>query len=262
MHRSNVGLIIGGVTVLGVAGAVGYAKYDAGFRKTIEENIPYSNKALDVVIGTKEPIAPPPSPVKVPVARKSDQESLLKKKLEREKQDIKNKSQDTRPTSTEPKESSTTLTSIPKPELPSMVGSVTSPLVKSNLLPDDRIKGSKDSTTETQASGDEGGLNQGSSLSPKTPRDGKSKSLGERVRKDPQEELREQLKLQLSAYSDYLKEQLQLQESELKRMHSIALEERILEEKMRYQRELATSIERLREVERILQGKIYPHISE
>lgn len=257
LYRSNVGLLIGGVTVLGVAGATAYAKYDSGFRRTIEENIPYADKALDVVIGSKEPLAPPSTPVKVPMTRKVEQESLLKKKLEREKQEIKTEPQLAKQTASVDSKSDATLISIPKPEPPktSIGGSIASQLGKGNLLPDSTSKGDKSTTTEPSTN-EEGGLNPGSSISPRkiVPKDGSSKTR-ENVRKDPREELREQLKIQLSAYSDYLREQLHLQENELKRMHSIALEERILEEKMRYQRELATSIERLREVERILQGE-------
>lgn len=236
-----------------MVGAAAYAKYDTGFRKTIEENVPYSDRALDVVIGTKIPSTSPPTPVKS--SKKAEQESLLKKKLEREKPEMKIKSQEpqmTKPSVTQSNDNVAPLMSIPKPEIPP---SVASKLTTSNLLSEDRSKSSSDQSATPQSSSDDGGLNRGSSISPRTivPKDEKNKS-GEKTRKDPKEELREQLKIQLSAYSDYLKEQLQLQESELKRMHSIALEERILEEKMTYQRELATSIERLREVERILQG--------
>lgn len=67
-----------------------------------------------------------------------------------------------------------------------------------------------------------------------------------------QEALVQQLKHQLSAFNDYLKEQLQLQADELSRIHYVGLEERVLEEKLKYQRELASSIVRLQEVENLL----------
>lgn len=240
-----------------MAGATAYAKYDLGFRTEVEKNIPYADQALDVIIGPKEPtIVPPASPVKVPATKKVEQESLLKRKLEREK---KEKGESEVKPGTEASKQAP-LISIPKPEAPSSSSSITSSIVSnvttSNLLPGEGSKGSGDtkSTTSSTKTEDTSGLHPSSSLLEhrSIPKDDAKKS--ESTGKDPKEELREQLKIQLSAYNDYLKEQLQLQENELSRIHSIAMEERVLDEKMRYQRELASSIERLREVERILQG--------
>lgn len=75
------------------------------------------------------------------------------------------------------------------------------------------------------------------------------------VQEKQRQELVEQLKIQLSAYNDYLREQLQLQQDELQRIHLVALEEKVLEEKMKYQRELASSIVRLQEVENVLKSE-------
>lgn len=36
-----------GISLVGAGGVVGYAWYDANFKKTIEDNVPYSNIALD-----------------------------------------------------------------------------------------------------------------------------------------------------------------------------------------------------------------------
>jgi Mitochondrial inner membrane protein len=54
-----------GLTLAGAGGAVGYAWYDPGFRKTVEDNIPYSQDAFSLVYQYLPP-SPEPADVTTP----------------------------------------------------------------------------------------------------------------------------------------------------------------------------------------------------
>lgn len=77
------------------------------------------------------------------------------------------------------------------------------------------------------------------------------------VRDDLEEELRQQLKRQLAAHTDHLQEQLHCQARELDRKHQVTLEEQILVERSKLQNTLASSLNRLQDVENILSGEYF-----
>lgn len=267
MNRGSglkTGAIIVGTGVVAVAGAVGYASYDQKFRTQLEENIPYANDVLKAIIGPQE------LQKKTPVLEKKvDDRSLLTKKLEREK--IK-ESGPRAPTPVVKKEDSKA-SLPPKVAIPILSPPIDPPTLVSKSA--EKSESSSKSEDVSSAATTSGGLNPNSHLSPvEVPKDSEaeksetkvkksvlSQELSFEARQELQEEMRQQLKIQLSAYSDYLKEQLRLQENELNRLHSVLLEEKVLEEKMRYQQELASSIVRLQEMEKILQGMFGDYVS-
>ena len=248
-----------------VGGAVGYAKYDMSFRSTLEESIPYADVVLSTVIGEKE-ITPAavkpevktqdaPKPIK-PAA--PIQPSLLQKKLEREtkKEEVVKSTTPLKPID------SIKPSIIPAPPLPPLekpskenkpvVEAMKEPTDAKNLsnspLVGDSSRTKKREEEVKKLASEKEQLS--TAKSTQTPDAEKSKPES-----NIDESLREQLKLQLAAYQDYLKDQLHLQKQELTREHSLVMEERLLQEKIRYQQDLVASIARLGEIERVLQGK-------
>jgi hypothetical protein len=218
---------------------------------------------LHTLIGPSKEVRSPAkaSNLSTPVKPESPVPSLLAKKLEREKETSKvDKNSDSEKTS------QTGLPPVPAPvlETPAVNHSEKRQEPEKSKESEVKIENPhvKSETPDT--------VNPKSGIAPRTKSDTaspKQKShektssridLSEQpqeVREKHRQELVEQLKIQLSAYNDYLREQLQLQQDELQRIHLVALEEKVLEEKMKYQRELASSIVRLQEIENVLKGK-------
>ena len=46
-------ILLGGTTV-GAGGVIGYAAYDPTFRKTVEDNVPYSDEVFNMILGPSE----------------------------------------------------------------------------------------------------------------------------------------------------------------------------------------------------------------
>lgn len=271
--------IIATGATFGLLGAgTALAKFDPSFRTTVEQNVPYSQQTLKLILGSPSP-ATPPSPAAKPILRsavttgtqKSPASadapgSLLQKKLDREAKS------DPVQSATSPK-TTAALTAVPAPVLEKPIESPAgskSPATDSKKPDADKKITPDSSSSISSESNPPEGLNKHSGLSSEFPfkndpkpadasstssRDFDLNSLPDNVRDKVNQEMREQLKLQLSAYNDYLHDQLRLQQDELSRMHGIEMEERVLEEKMRYQRELAGSIVRLQDVEQVLQGE-------
>lgn len=269
--------LVGG-SVLATAGTLAYAKVDPSFRKQVEQTIPISSQLMDAALG---PVVEAPLKKNDPTPA-----SLLQKKLERESKSESHSS---------PAKPSVTQKLPPPPAPPldapvSISKSPVQPAKKADATPaaktsnassqtaDASLKEAKTEETAASVSSPNSetkpeveGLNPKSRLAPrpiKEPKAPKSASeasfkLGDlsdlpvELQNRIRAELTEQLKIQFSAYNDYLREQLALQEQELLRIHQMASEERVLEETMAQQRHLADSISRLQEVERVLSGEYH-----
>ena len=82
-NSAKIGLIVGSSAVVLSGLSLGYAKYDTGFRKKIENSIPYSDKVLNSLLG---PIAPNRESPIPPTTQSKDnriENSFLNKKRER-----------------------------------------------------------------------------------------------------------------------------------------------------------------------------------
>ncbi|KAI1278079.1 MICOS complex subunit MIC60 [Halotydeus destructor] len=259
----KTGLVIAGTAVTAIGATLAYAKYDLSFRSQIEDTVPYADKALNAVIGDKPTTTPPIVPSKVPLAKPTAAEpSLLQKKLARENEKAKSEAAAEKkpsPPETNIAGKSSPVAPLPPPPLPT----IEKPPEKINIPPSNESKSADKSQSNSPLVGDSTRtLARQEEMKKKAEREEAKEKVDEKKvdiaaltekRDDSKDELREQLKLQLSAYTDYLKEQLQLQRQELSREHQVNLEERLLHEKMRYQAELASSIARLQEIERVLQ---------
>ena len=51
-----------GLSIVGAGGAVGYAWYDASFRKSVEDHVPYAKEAFDYIFEIL-PVPKPTQPV-------------------------------------------------------------------------------------------------------------------------------------------------------------------------------------------------------
>lgn len=251
-------VVAGTIAATAIVGgaSVAYAKYDKDFRSKLESNVPYSNSVLDLLIGEKSPqTEAQKSPVSSAKTSSKVEPSLLQKKLEREESSKPAVTSSNK--STPSKDVKSTMSFLPPaPPIPGHPKSSSSAKEEkkpeANLAPGNSplVGGS----TRTIAREEEMKEKAEKMNQPKAPLE--EPSLSSSSQTNSSDDLREQLKLQLAAYSDYLKEQLQLQRQELGREHDVILEERLLQEKIRYQTELASSIARLSEIERVLAGKL------
>lgn len=279
-----IATLVGG-SIAATAGTLAYAKYDSSFRKQIEQVIP--GQILEAALGPASNDSPLPQKNTSELPAKS----LLTKKLERE---AKKESTEPLPVTSQQGKSSS-LTPLPSPPLekPAPIKNAlenTKPIDASKNVSEksdkskEKIQSSSadSSSKKAQAQNSQAtppssnaaavtstGLNPSSPLVPGSalsnpPAPSKSQTeykLGDlsdlplELQNRIRAELTEQLKIQFSAYNDYLHEQLALQEQELRRLHQMAMEERVLEEKMSQQRSLADSIARLQEIEQVLSGE-------
>ena len=238
------------------------AKYDPKFRTGVEDAIPIQIRySMPYWVRDRSSRCQASSEVGS-IARHPEAgdtaASLLQKKLDRESK--------IQPLPAKPATSSS-LPAVPAPLLEKPAEAAKPPIVPVPTAVKTVASTPTPDESRVQPEGGEG-VNPKSGISPrpaelpapvpvsssKTDNDFDLNSLPDKVREKVKQEMTEQLKLQLSAYNDYLHDQLQLQQAELSRMHVIEMEERVLEEKMRYQRELAGSIVRLQDVEQVLQG--------
>ncbi|XP_053201268.1 MICOS complex subunit MIC60-like isoform X2 [Panonychus citri] len=74
-----------GATVLGIGGSIAYDSYDPSFRKKINQNVPYAEDILNFLIGPSESGANESAKSSPSIQSISQNESLMKKKLERSK---------------------------------------------------------------------------------------------------------------------------------------------------------------------------------
>ncbi|RWS07287.1 Mitochondrial inner membrane protein-like protein [Dinothrombium tinctorium] len=84
-NTAKVVLTVGGVSAVTVGGTVLYAKYDDNFRSKLESSIPYSDRVLNSILGPKNESKPieTKQAIKTSTSPQVTDESLLKKKLER-----------------------------------------------------------------------------------------------------------------------------------------------------------------------------------
>ena len=268
--------LVGG-SVLATAGTLAYAKVDPSFRKQVEQTIPMSNQLMDAALG---PI------VEAPLKRTDPTPaSLLQKKLERESNSSPAKPSVTQKLPPPPSPPLEAPASMSKSPVQPVKSATATPAVKTSNATSQTTEvkiadaSTKEAKTEEPVASVSSpnqetkpqveGLNPTSSLAPRQAKAAKApKSASEapfklgdlsdlpvELQNRIRAELTEQLKIQFSAYNDYLREQLALQEQELLRIHQMAAEERVLEETMAQQRHLADSISRLQEVERVLSGE-------
>lgn len=286
--------LVGG-GVVATAGTLAYAKIDPSFRKQVEQTLPVSSQLFDATIGPgeKSPVVslekkvePTPSLLSKKLEREAQKEpsktsssssktststptksslapvpppplekpASLEKSVSKQNEETKN--------SEKAKEAS--------PPASDVSASKTSKAKTSKSTSTPSASPAQATATTTPVAAPTTGLNERSSASPGsrvsqgqgTTQTGIDYKLGDlsdlpiELQNRIRAELTEQLKIQFSAYNDYLHEQLALQEQEIRRLHQMAMEERIVEERMSQQRNLADSIARLQEVERVLSGKL------
>lgn len=75
------------------------------------------------------------------------------------------------------------------------------------------------------------------------------------MKDDLEGELRQQLKRQLAAHNDHLKDQLEVQHRELERLYQLTMEDKVLEERNRFKSDICASMSKLQVIEGILQRK-------
>ncbi|RWS30713.1 MICOS complex subunit MIC60-like protein [Leptotrombidium deliense] len=268
--------LVTGAVVATVGGTVFAAKYNDNFRKKVEDTVPYSGAALNSILGPKD-LTPVKAVNKDPIKA---EESLLKKKLERE---VKNQPPQKPATPAVPQNAQKQIEKMEQKPLAPVEPKIKEPEFKT-LMPPEPLKSSVVPTISAAVAGrtlEEASEKKEDKVEPRQTEYVSDDSENARVlarrkkeleneyqrkvnglKEDLEVEIRTQLKRQVAAHLDHLREQLEVQRFDLERQFTMVMEEKLLDEKSHYASQLIENMVRLREIETVLKNRQQLDIDE